>query len=280
MAPPSAKAKKEQHLRMYSENGLCLDTRTTVSGVPVSDCFHVDDRLLIEPEPSGGSCLSIKFEVRFTKNTMFKKLVKITTGDEIKKFWQNYESFVKQTLEGGKQKQSEPTIIDDFMLGFEEITAPLQEYAIPLQELANEVVDDFNEAISAISFPGNNDTPKTLKERSVSKSLIDPLMKKKTRTQAEDIELTYLPMLGQQQNNVKSLRKSLRRIKSVNIANNHRKHARGETVKSVVLSENSSEVLGTYQDAVVVALPGSCFVEPKPNFEQSLSVEVIMASHT
>ena len=45
MAPPTAKARKEQTLEKFGNVGMCLQTCTIVEEVPMADCFVVNDRL-------------------------------------------------------------------------------------------------------------------------------------------------------------------------------------------------------------------------------------------
>eukprot|EP00588_Corethron_pennatum_P019503 CAMPEP_0194325732 /NCGR_PEP_ID=MMETSP0171-20130528/32541_1 /TAXON_ID=218684 /ORGANISM="Corethron pennatum, Strain L29A3" /LENGTH=427 /DNA_ID=CAMNT_0039085009 /DNA_START=69 /DNA_END=1352 /DNA_ORIENTATION=- len=96
VGPPSALASKKQTLRRFGSFGLCLDSRTTAKGVPVADCFHVDDRILVESTPEGGVSLQAKYEVRFVKRTMLKKVVKTASASEVKDFFVGYETFLKE----------------------------------------------------------------------------------------------------------------------------------------------------------------------------------------
>jgi hypothetical protein len=85
MAPPEAMAKKHQRLRKYGDYGICVDTSSRVHDVPLTDCFFLDDRLLVESTEDGGVLLSLRFEIRFIKSTMFRRIIERTTKDEFLK---------------------------------------------------------------------------------------------------------------------------------------------------------------------------------------------------
>lgn len=99
LAPSKARARKEQRYRRYGHHGFCWETRTYTEGVPVSDCFFVIDRVLVEPTTgspintsvntcSGSSTvvLSAYFDVCFIKKSMFQGIVAKTTGGEFTNF--------------------------------------------------------------------------------------------------------------------------------------------------------------------------------------------------
>jgi hypothetical protein len=87
MAPPSAHATKTQTCQVYGDAGICLKTRTIVIDVPMTDCFHVQDRILVEPMPDGGVSVTADFKINFVKQTIFKHIINSTTkGDFISWF--------------------------------------------------------------------------------------------------------------------------------------------------------------------------------------------------
>jgi hypothetical protein len=87
MAPPSAHATKTQTCQVYGDAGICLKTRTIVIDVPMTDCFHVLDRILVEPMPDGGVSVTADFKIHFVKQTIFKHIIYSTTkGDFISWF--------------------------------------------------------------------------------------------------------------------------------------------------------------------------------------------------
>ena len=89
MAPPLAKARKEQSYTKYGDYGVVLDTKTIVEDVPMTDCFFVAERIRVEQVGGGeeeeknkencGCRLSILFDIRFIKVNMFKAIIAKTT---------------------------------------------------------------------------------------------------------------------------------------------------------------------------------------------------------
>jgi len=69
MAPPTAKARKQQILHKFGNAGLCVETCTIVEEVPMADCFVVEDRLWVHGAKDGseGCVLSVTFQIRFVK---------------------------------------------------------------------------------------------------------------------------------------------------------------------------------------------------------------------
>jgi hypothetical protein len=121
MAPPKAGARKEQTYCRYGDYGLVIETRTYVRDVPMTDCFYVVDRILVEPNyrnPSDSSSnkenqqdltninnhdssstapppsvlVSMEFQINFVKSTMFKGIISKTTSSEFKAFFQDSKS--------------------------------------------------------------------------------------------------------------------------------------------------------------------------------------------
>ena len=98
MAPPSAAASKTQRFRRWGEHGMCIETRTEVKDVPMTDCFHVDDQILIEPTPDGGVSITSRFEIRFIKRTMFKNIITNTTKGEFISWFKGYKMMLIDAL--------------------------------------------------------------------------------------------------------------------------------------------------------------------------------------
>jgi hypothetical protein len=73
MAPPTAKARKQQVLHKFGDAGLCLETCTVVEAVPMADCFVVEDRVWVHGAKDGseGCSVSVSFQIRFVKSTFF-----------------------------------------------------------------------------------------------------------------------------------------------------------------------------------------------------------------
>ena len=101
MAPPSARAIKEQTLHNYAPYGICIETQTTSYDAPTTDCFTVHDAIVIEPTDDGGIAVQIKFEVRFVKYTMFRTFVELTTRGEFTKWFQGFARMLVNVMTEG-----------------------------------------------------------------------------------------------------------------------------------------------------------------------------------
>ena len=73
MAPPMAKARKQQILHKFGDAGLCVETCTVVEEVPMADCFMVEDRVWVHgaKDRSEGCSVTVTFQIRFVKSTFF-----------------------------------------------------------------------------------------------------------------------------------------------------------------------------------------------------------------
>ena len=103
MAPPMARARKEQSYRRYGEHGIVLETKTYVSDVPMTDCFYVADIVRVETNGNKDSVsMSMHFDIRFVKSTMFRSIITRTTKGEFEKFMQRLANFMTEQLSGGE----------------------------------------------------------------------------------------------------------------------------------------------------------------------------------
>ena len=87
LAPPEARARKEQRYRRFGDFGLSIETDTFVDDVPMADCFYVTDRILVKPTANGVQ-LKVEFDIRFVKTTMFRSIIANTTRREFVKGFQ------------------------------------------------------------------------------------------------------------------------------------------------------------------------------------------------
>ena len=111
MAPPQAKAKKEQILKKYHNCGIIIETKTFVSDVPMTDCFYVTDTICISLPSSSSSddddddddetdkerfklILNIRFDIVFVKSTYFRSLIYRTTKNEMQQFMMNFTEYI------------------------------------------------------------------------------------------------------------------------------------------------------------------------------------------
>ena len=105
MAPPQAKAKKEQILKKYHNCGIIIETKTFVSDVPMTDCFYVTDTICISLPSSSDDddktnqkrcklILNIRFDIVFVKSTYFRSLIYRTTKNEMQQFMMNFTDYI------------------------------------------------------------------------------------------------------------------------------------------------------------------------------------------
>jgi len=99
---PSAEVVKMQVMRKYGDHGICISTTTSTKGVPVSDCFCIEDRIIIDSQSDGGLLISIAFDLRFVKYTMLRRIVDITTKKDINEFHRAYIVFLQRELNAVK----------------------------------------------------------------------------------------------------------------------------------------------------------------------------------
>mmetsp|Transcript_30108 Transcript_30108/g.35007 ORF Transcript_30108/g.35007 Transcript_30108/m.35007 type:complete len:192 (+) Transcript_30108:64-639(+) len=95
----SGKAEKKQTLTKIPGHGICILTQTKILGLPMTDCFYVEDCILVKSLPNGGIQLSIKFQTHFVKFTMFKGMIKNGNIKEYTGFHTKYVTYVKTSLD-------------------------------------------------------------------------------------------------------------------------------------------------------------------------------------
>ena len=122
MAPPEAKARKEQTYQRFRDLGFIVETKTFVDDVPMTDCFFVKDRLVVTaskpPEvgmndyPGSHVLVSMEFELEFVKSTMFRGIITRTTNKEVNEFGEKLISYMSKNLgvEGPGLAKSEETV--------------------------------------------------------------------------------------------------------------------------------------------------------------------------
>jgi hypothetical protein len=99
MAPPTAKARKQQTLHKFgNKQGICVESCTVVEEVPMADCFVVDDRLWVH-KTSQGCVMSVTFQIRFVKGTLFRRIIENQTRKEYQSFWDQFSIMVQSLVE-------------------------------------------------------------------------------------------------------------------------------------------------------------------------------------
>jgi hypothetical protein len=102
LAPPTAKARKEQRYRRFKDLGLCVWTKTIVDDVPMTDCFYVADRMTLTVLDKVRVQVRMEFEISFIKSTMFKSIISRTTSSEVTSGLQALAAYMSVAL-GGKE---------------------------------------------------------------------------------------------------------------------------------------------------------------------------------
>lgn len=97
LAPPKARARKEQRMRRFGDRGISLETDTYVDDVPMTDCFYVSDRILVSANEDGKTVtVSAYFDIRFVKSTMFRAIIANTTRSEFLKCFQAFLASIRR----------------------------------------------------------------------------------------------------------------------------------------------------------------------------------------
>lgn len=107
LAPPQAKARKEQTVSRYGDSGILIETQTFVDDVPMADCFYVADRIRIEPSSVQSATttttavtVTMEFGITFVKSTMFKGIISRKTTSEFTDFFQSMAQYMSDALAG------------------------------------------------------------------------------------------------------------------------------------------------------------------------------------
>lgn len=130
MAPPTAKAFKTQHLHKFGTTGLCLESSTIVEDVPMTDCFVVDDRLWVCTDSETNGCvISVAFQIRFVKTTLFRRIIQNATRLEFLKWWKQFEEMVT-VMKGASTFVSPGEDLDAVAIELEEVTVLLEEECV------------------------------------------------------------------------------------------------------------------------------------------------------
>ena len=98
MAPPMARARKEQTYTIFGQHGLVLETRTYVSDVPMTDCFYVADQIRVEPTSEKSVAVSMSFDLEFVKSTMFRAIIMRTTKGEFESSMKRLANYMSESL--------------------------------------------------------------------------------------------------------------------------------------------------------------------------------------
>ncbi len=103
---PKAKAIKRQRFKKYGSYGILLESETQVIGVPKTDCFVTREVMLVQPAAGKkGVVVSSRFQIVFTKSTMFKSIISTQTSSELKAWHKGYGKMISSsTVKQGGSK--------------------------------------------------------------------------------------------------------------------------------------------------------------------------------
>jgi hypothetical protein len=100
VGPPTARATKHQRCYMFGTHAFIIETQTTLKDVPNSDCFRVEDRIVVEQFNDEAIRITIGVQVLFMKNTIWKKLIERMTRTESEAWFQGYVQMLIDALDG------------------------------------------------------------------------------------------------------------------------------------------------------------------------------------
>ena len=106
LAPPKAQAVKRQRLKRYGSHGMLLESETQVMGVPKTDCFVTREVIIVQPKKEGGVSVSSRFQIVFTKSTMFKSIISSQTTSELKDWHKGYGEMIASKSEKGRSEKT------------------------------------------------------------------------------------------------------------------------------------------------------------------------------
>ncbi len=131
MAPPFGQAIKTQTMKRFANYGLIVITKAVVNDVPMTDCFYVEDCLLVSTSslslsssssssssnPGSGSAgssggtgstvLTSMYDIKFVKSTMYKKIITMMSVNDLNKFHRGFLESIKNNVGVQSQSQSE-----------------------------------------------------------------------------------------------------------------------------------------------------------------------------
>lgn len=107
IGPSEAETFRVQSMKRYKHHGIILKNVTTVGkGIPMGDCFRVEDQYNIENHPTECALtISVSFRVVFVKRTMFKSMIEKNTLAETKEWFRGYSKMMKTALKSAKHEE-------------------------------------------------------------------------------------------------------------------------------------------------------------------------------
>lgn len=97
LGPSFAMMERQQTCYYLKDLGIFMKSDSYGKGFPAADAFHVEDTWLIEPV-DGGVTMTVRFEVVYVKNTIFKRAIDANTNTEYSAMYGKYLKMVKSAL--------------------------------------------------------------------------------------------------------------------------------------------------------------------------------------
>jgi hypothetical protein len=98
LGPSAADTTRHQKLRQYTGLGIILENRTLVSGIPAADSFFVQDHWVLGAVGENKVQLTVRYDTRFTKRSMFKSIISKSIRKETKEWMAGYLDMVQTVL--------------------------------------------------------------------------------------------------------------------------------------------------------------------------------------
>eukprot|EP00978_Attheya_sp_CCMP212_P015536 scaffold40035_cov56-Attheya_sp.AAC.4 len=96
--PNDMSTTKEQCLRRYGNFGICVVSLTRVSGVPNGDSFFVEEQCMLERINNTFISLGVRYQTRFIKSTMIKKIIERSSRSETNAWYRGYRRMIQEAL--------------------------------------------------------------------------------------------------------------------------------------------------------------------------------------
>uniref|UniRef100_A0A6U3QAF8 VASt domain-containing protein n=1 Tax=Ditylum brightwellii TaxID=49249 RepID=A0A6U3QAF8_9STRA len=94
VGPPMAHSVTEQTLQKYGSHGLVITNSTTVEGIPMADCFVMEDRILAS-KTNGGILITVDMGLNFVKRTVFRGVIEKAAKGGSKKSWKAFFKWIE-----------------------------------------------------------------------------------------------------------------------------------------------------------------------------------------
>lgn len=137
LAPPQARARKEQTVTRFGDSGIVVETNTYVDDVPMADCFFVADRIRVEPhattDGSNDVKITMEFGITFVKSTMFKGIISKKTTSECTLLFKSLTEYMSDALERGVKLSADPASKENAALSSNTMPLSIDSESVEIQ---------------------------------------------------------------------------------------------------------------------------------------------------